>query len=874
MKTIFPHNCRLGIIWLVLVWALVACADESSDSSKDTLTPDGDLSADVDVGEGDLDQIEGDQDLADLADGEDTTGNPDQDLQDLADGDQVSCLELGESCSQDSGCCSGFCVSTSDGLVCSPACTSSADCSEFAGTVCRSLTGRASELACRLPEITQCSECEQDSDCLEVGARCIQSGAQLVCVMPCEGTSDCEQHTPGSTCESINGSMLCQVPTGGCSCSDPDGDGYGSGLNCPKAGTDCAPYDETRNPDAEEVCDYLDNNCDGDIDEGFELDNDVENCGQCGRVCQAPEGTTAVCEAGECGVSDCPEGSGDCDLDPTTCETDFGTDVNNCGGCGNRCEFANGVGACVEGDCQFVECNPGFFDNDAQPGCEYSCVPQNPGPELCDYEDNNCDGQVDEGFNLNTSLEHCGVCNYACSLGANANIECDAGECQLSSCQGAYRDCDGDYYNGCETDTANDADHCGACGQECNLGPNTVSTCNAGSCVFVECVAGTLDCNNNLSDGCESNASDGSCACQPGTTQPCYTGPTGTEGEGLCVGGTQTCNGSGTGWGPCVGEVVPAMEICGNGVDEDCTGTADDVPDQDGDGWTRCDGDCCDSLADGCLEPALVNPGAYDFVGNSLDDNCDGTADNPSSAVCSSTNSLTGTTAADLAASMDICQSSGGGPLDSWGLVSANLYLADGSAAPEDIQTAVLNDFGAHVLPKANNNFGVLSSGTARRTTDTGFQDPNDNSLNVPTAAVSAPADYLSEHGGELEAHPNCQPGNSTVNDSAQLELRLKAPTNAQGFEFHFKFYSSEYPEWLCTQFNDFFLVQLDSGATGIPADKNISFDISGNPVSVNNAFFEVCQPISCGTCPGNLVCDGGECVAAVGDAGVPIWNQ
>ncbi len=39
-------------------------------------------------------------------------------------------------------------------------------------------------------------------------------------------------------------------------------------------------------------------------------------------------------------------------------------------------------------------------------------------------------------------------------------------------------------------------------------------------------------------------------------------------------------------------------------------------------------------------------------------------------------------------------------------------------------------------------------------------------------------------------------------------------------------------------------------GAAGIPAGKNISFDALGNAVSVNNAFFSVCAPGGCYTCP------------------------
>jgi hypothetical protein len=83
------------------------------------------------------------------------------------------------------------------------------------------------------------------------------------------------------------------------------------------------------------------------------------------------------------------------------------------------------------------------------------------------------------------------------------------------------------------------------------------------------------------------------------------------------------------------------------------------------------------------------------------------------------------------------------------------------------------------------------------------------------------------------------------------LTVQLKVPTNALSFSFNFRFFSQEYWEYTCTEFNDFFIAMLYTGASGIPADKNISFDSNGSYISVNsNAFFTVCQAKSGYSCP------------------------
>jgi len=87
--------------------------------------------------------------------------------------------------------------------------------------------------------------------------------------------------------------------TGGTSCIDNDLDGYGEG--CPW-GPDCNDGNRNVNPGAAEVCDGVDNNCDGLVDEGltFDVDNDGYysfSCSDCdNNNSNINPGATEVCD--------------------------------------------------------------------------------------------------------------------------------------------------------------------------------------------------------------------------------------------------------------------------------------------------------------------------------------------------------------------------------------------------------------------------------------------------------------------------------------------------------------------------------------------------------------------------------------------------
>lgn len=108
----------------------------------------------------------------------------------------------------------------------------------------------------------------------------------------------------------------------------------------------------------------------------------------------------------------------------------------------------------------------------------------------------------------------------------------------------------------------------------CKPGTRTCNGGTWGSCVGAVYSSGET-C-NGLDDDCDSLTDEGltGCVnCAAGSSQNCYTGPSGSAGVGVCKSGTQSCtNGL---WGSCTGQTVPGTEIC-DSQDNDCDGQTDE----------------------------------------------------------------------------------------------------------------------------------------------------------------------------------------------------------------------------------------------------------------------------------------------------------
>ena len=245
--------------------------------------------------------------------------------------------------------------------------------------------------------------------------------------------------------------------------------------------------------------------------------------------------------------------------------------------------------------------------------------------------------------------------------------------------------------------------------------------------------------------------------------------------------------------------------------------------------------------SDATADAAPCIGGGFEVPGNGMDDDCDGTAD----VVAACDNGLSSAPAqtSDYARALGLCRTTTEAATNTWGLVAAEWTRADGTGTPAVDQHAVRSAFGA-IAPLEGTAFVVLSTGHAAAPSQTSPSfvafDPGAN--NATTSAF--PSDWYVANGNKVPNSPGCPaPSGTQAYDPVALKLRIRVPSNAHSFTVRARLLSAEFPEYVCSPYNDFFVALLDSSYAGThanPADKNLAVYTSGAfsyPLGVNMAY-------------------------------------
>ncbi len=371
-----------------------------------------------------------------------------------------------------------------------------------------------------------------------------------------------------------------------------------------------------------EICDDLDNDCNGETDDGANVTSN----------CTPPDYALAICPYGFCDF-ECLQGYHRCgeqcypDDDPMHC----GSGCLECQDDGNTCTF----NVCEQGMCGHqIEENQCLIDHDCY---EYrDSNPDNVCRICLPFFDPTSWSDIEDGALCDDGL-FCTV-DDACSAGDCTDTQprdCSEAivepQCQVPDCDEEHDSCialPANVGEGCDDgDPCTDNDRCGedgACvgdplewiGQPCDgndadLCEEGVFTCELGEQICTDISSDTPDLCNGEDDDCNPDTPDGtheswlSTACDGTDTDLCE------EGQYICQDGSQVCTDTSEN----------NLDLC-NGEDDDCNPL---TADGSGESWlqTACDGTDTDLCEEGLYICQGGNQVCTDTTDNTRDI-CDG----------------------------------------------------------------------------------------------------------------------------------------------------------------------------------------------------------------------------------------------------------
>ncbi len=296
--------------------------------------------------------------------------------------------------------------------------------------------------------------------------------------------------------------FACRQPDTDPGVPDADGDGW-------NARQDCDDADPEVHPGAAEACNLADDDCDGAVDEDWDLDHDgYTACPGPGSDCDDHDPAVHPDAVEICG----DQVDNDCSGALDDAGDDDGDGFDTCVDCddGDDTVYPGAPDPCdgVDNDCDGGIDEDFDADGDGVASCDGDCDDADPDrapnhPEECDEQDNDCDGQIDEGFDVDGDGQSTcrGDCDDTDPNRYFGNVElCGDGvdnDCNPLTSEDVDADADG--YTYCDGD-CNDADpsqspagveSCDGLDNNCNGTADELKEC--WSCATVTSTTGTYD---------------------------------------------------------------------------------------------------------------------------------------------------------------------------------------------------------------------------------------------------------------------------------------------------------------------------------------------------------------------------------------------
>ncbi len=389
------------------------------------------------------------------------------------------CGDTSHQCASDRQCSDGLCVCKEQYVTCDGHCIDPLTDNTYCGAKGNCLDDdnidNSAGTKCKENEVCNNGRCECNVDSISCNGECLTMGTDKVCNITVDESgckiTDCTKVNRVCKLNIGEGKYFCDCPNNTVNCGDeciePNTNSFHCGAKglCNNASKDSSHYK--------------------------------------GEDCTVNTNGKTVCVNGEC-TSKCARGQANCN---GTCVNMNDYKIN---------EYCN--------DCNLDYCYTGEKDENGNIiNFDYKkcLVVDENGKELNKlYSENYCGKTCETAVVCKSGMICNSVAMCACDMwdqllctqyktdDPNAETKCvskaETHQTACGVCEEGWIDCDGDLWNGCETDLKTTTNHCGSCDNDCHkvIQNATGVACVDGQCTYAYCKENWGDC-DNIQNGCE-----------------------------------------------------------------------------------------------------------------------------------------------------------------------------------------------------------------------------------------------------------------------------------------------------------------------------------------------------------------------------------